>query len=87
MDATDVRENRKMSLMPSTLPAGKAEYNWDEAASMLGISASELQALVVERLGDSDSSDSSLAKMRFRPADLIMLNMMHLGLQPAESAD
>ena len=70
-----------MSLMPSNIPAGKAEFNWDEAASVLGISHSELQALVVERLGEEDPSEKSLARMRFRPADLIMLNMVQLGLQ------
>lgn len=76
-----------MSLMPSTLPAGKAEFNWDEAASMLGISAAELETLVADRLGDEESPQKAMAKMRFRPADLIMLNMMQLGIQPAESAD
>ncbi len=75
-----------MSHTQLSLPAGKAEYNWNEAASLLGISADELQSLVVERLGDSEVPARSLGRMRFSPADLIMLNMVQIGMAPIGGA-
>ena len=63
--------------MNLSLPSGKAEFNFEEAASALGISSNELEALVVERLEADGPSVRNLARMRFRPADLIMLNMVH----------
>ena len=63
--------------MNLTLPTGKSEFNFEEAASALGISSNELEALVAERLKADGPSMRNLARMRFRPADLIMLNMVH----------
>lgn len=59
-----------------SLPAGKADFNFDEAASLLGMSVEELQVLVIERLGEEDTSAKKVARMRFRPADLVLLNVM-----------
>ncbi len=73
-----------MAQMQLSLTAGKAEYNWDEAATMLGLSPTELEALVVDRLGERESKESAFAKMRFRPADLILLNMVQAGTPLAE---
>jgi len=73
-----------MAQMQLSLTAGKAEYNWDEAATMLGLSPTELEALVVDRIGERESKESAFAKMRFRPADLILLNMVQAGTPLAE---
>lgn len=62
--------------MQLSLPAGKAEYNFDEAATVLGLSSGELKELVLQRLAQGAAA-RNVAKMRFRPADLIMLNMVH----------
>ena len=62
--------------MNLSLPIGKAEFNFEEAAAALGISSNELEALVVERLEADNNALRNLARMRFRPADLIMLNMV-----------
>jgi len=74
-----------MAQMQLSLTAGKAEYNWDEAATMLGLSSNELQSLVVDRLGERESKESAFAKMRFRPADLILLNMVQAGAPLVEA--
>ena len=65
-----------MDVMNLSLPTGKAEFNFEEAAAALGISSNELESLVADRLDADGSSVRNLAKMRFRPADLIMLNMV-----------
>lgn len=72
--------------MHLSLPAGKAEFNFEEAAEALGISSNELETLVVERLHADGPSVRNLSRMRFRPADLIMLNMMQAAraVAPAE---
>lgn len=57
------------------LPAGKAEFNMDEAADVLGISSDELQCLVATRLSDEERVQN-FGRMKFRPADLIMLGMV-----------
>ena len=62
--------------MHLSLPAGKAEFNFDEAAAALGISSNELETLVIDRLKADGPSVRNLTRMRFRPADLIMLNMV-----------
>lgn len=74
-----------MAQMQLSLTAGKAEYNWDEAATMLGLSSNELQNLVIDRLGERESKESAFAKMRFRPADLILLNMVQAGAALVEA--
>ena len=65
-----------MSMLQFNLPAGKAEFNLEEAASLLGMSAQELKKMVLARLGEEDASPKRLARLRFRPSDLLLLNMM-----------
>jgi hypothetical protein len=69
-------ENTNMDVMNLSLPAGKAEFNFEEAAAALGISSNDLENLVIERLDADGPAVRNLARMRFRPADLIMLNMV-----------
>ena len=65
-----------MSMLQFNLPAGKADFNLEEAAALLGMSTQDLKQMVIARLGEDDSSPKRLARLRFRPADLILLNMM-----------
>ena len=65
-----------MSHTQLSLPAGKSDFNFEEAASLLGLSEQELKSFVLLRLGESDTSPKQLAKMRFRPADLVLLNVI-----------
>ena len=65
-----------MAPMNLSLPSGKAEFNLEEAANVLGMSSNELKSLVEQRLGGDHAAMNNLARLRFRPADLIMLNMM-----------
>ncbi len=65
-----------MSHIQLSLPAGKSDFNFEEAASLLGLSAQELKSFVLQRLGESDTSPQQLVKMRFRPADLVLLNVI-----------
>lgn len=62
--------------IPLNFPAGKLEFDFNEAANLLGLSAAQLQALVAERLTNGEGLNE-LSRMRFRPADLIMLNWVH----------
>ncbi|MBI1354932.1 MAG: hypothetical protein GC160_11345 [Acidobacteria bacterium] len=63
--------------MQISLPSGKAEFNFQEAATLLGMTSEELEALVALHLvNDEDDGPGNLARMRFRPADLILLNLM-----------
>ncbi len=75
-----------MSMIQFNLPAGKADFNLEEAASLLGMSAQDLKQLVLARLGEGDSSTKRLARLRFRPADLILLNMMQSHPEGIEAA-
>ena len=59
----------------TNLPAGKAEFNLEEAADVLGISSDELQSLVASRL-EAEGQPQDLRRLKFRPADLIMLRMV-----------
>ncbi len=59
----------------TNLPAGKAEFNLEEAADVLGISSEELKSLVVARL-EGEGQTQDLRRLKFRPADLIMLRMV-----------
>jgi hypothetical protein len=65
-----------MAPLQLSLPSGKADFNLDEAAGVLGISSNELKSLVEQRLGGDRAAMNNISKLRFRPADLIMLNMM-----------
>ncbi len=64
-----------MSLQKFTLPSGKSEFNFEEAASVLGLTSGELEALVAERLAE-EGAERNLARMRFRRTDLILLNLI-----------
>lgn len=74
-----------MSSTHLSLPSGKAEFNFQEAARLLGLTSGELEALVAQHLAD-EGSQKNLIRMRFRPADLIMLNMMHSAAVPGLTA-
>lgn len=76
-----------MSNTQLSLPAGKSEFNFEEAASLLGLSSQELKSFVIQRLGESDTSPKELAKMRFRPADLVLLNVIQTTPGSAVEAD
>ena len=65
-----------MASMRLSLPTGKSEYNLDEAARILGISAKELRTRVIHHLLDEPAAVQNLTKMKFRPADLILLSMV-----------
>ena len=58
------------------LSPGKNEYTVDEAARVLEVSADELRALLAHHVLDEMESIPTIAKMRFRPADLVMLNLV-----------
>ncbi len=68
-----------------SLPSGKAEFNFQEAAALLGLTSGELETLVAEHLAE-EGSQKNLARLRFRPADLIMLNMMQSAAMPRIAA-
>jgi hypothetical protein len=64
--------------MQLSLPTSKAEYNIEEAAKVLGISAAELRSLLIRHVLDEPDGVKNLPKMRFRAADLIILSMVSL---------
>ena len=66
--------NMDMTQLP--LADGKSDYNFEEAAGVLGISSLELRTLVIEHLAGGDAPVRNLSRLRFRPADLIMLTMV-----------
>jgi len=74
-----------MSSIQLSLPAGKAEFNFQEAALLLGMTSTELEALVAQHLAE-EGSEKNLLRMRFRPADLIMLNLMQTTALPSVAA-
>ena len=65
-----------MAPLRLSLPTGKSDYNFEEAARILGISGKELRTLVIHHLLDEADAVQNLPRMRFRPADLIMLSMV-----------
>jgi hypothetical protein len=69
------------------LPTGKSDYNFEEAARILGISARELRTLVIHNLLDEPDAVQNLPRMRFRPADLIMLSMVKTPCEESSSLD
>ncbi len=75
-----------MNMTKLSLPGGKAEYNFEEAAGGLGISSLELKTLVIEHLAGGEAPVRNLSRLRFRPADLIMLTMVKEP-QPAAQLD
>ena len=62
--------------MQPTLPTTKSDYNIEEAARVLGISSSELRSLLIRHVLDEPEGIRNLPKMRFRPADLVMLRLV-----------
>ena len=74
-----------MSSIHLSLPSGKAEFNFQEAAVLLGLTSTELEALVAQHLAE-EGSEKNLVRMRFRPADLIMLNLMQTTVHPGVGA-
>ena len=55
-----------MTSTPLSFPTGKAEFSLEEAATLLGITATELASLVDDSL-NAKGSEHNLARMRFRP--------------------
>lgn len=62
--------------MQLRLLAGKAEYNLEEAAQVLGISSRELRSLVIRHVLDETEFIHNISKMKFRPSDLLMLKVV-----------
>jgi hypothetical protein len=58
------------------IPTSKSEYNIEEAAHVLEMSAAELRSLLIRHVLDEPDGVRNLPKMRFRPADLIMLRLV-----------
>jgi hypothetical protein len=73
--------------MQISLPTGKSEYNFEEAARILGISSKELRSRVIHHLLDEADAVQNLPRMKFRPADLIMLSMVSGPPEDAASLD
>ena len=54
----------------------KNEYSVEEAARILDVTSDELRSLLSRCVLDEMESIPNIAKMRFRPADLVMLNLV-----------
>ncbi len=54
----------------------KNEYSVEEAARILDVTSDELWSLLSRCVLDEMESIPNIAKMRFRPADLVMLNLV-----------
>lgn len=65
-----------VALMPVETPTTKSEYNIEEAARVLDMSSAELRSLLIRHVLDEPDGVRHLPKMRFRPADLIMLRLV-----------
>ncbi len=57
----------------------KSESPVEEAARILGVTSEELRSLLSRCVLDEMESIPNIAKMRFRPADLVMLNLVKRG--------
>ena len=69
--------------------SGKIEYTEEEAASALGVSISDLRALVRKHV-TKEEADSEAPIPSFRPSDLLLLKMLsesqtHLTRSSADS--
>ena len=62
--------------MQLQLPTSKAEFNIEEAAHILDLSASELRSLLIRHVLDEPEGIRNLPKMRFQPAGLVMLSLV-----------
>jgi hypothetical protein len=58
------------------LQPGKTEYTEEEAASALGLSASQFRTLLLNHVLEEEEALNNLGVMRFRPSDLLMLSML-----------
>jgi hypothetical protein len=67
-----------MTTTPIKLPSGKAEFNLEEAAGLLGMSSAELSTLIAAQHQADGATKRDLTRLRFRPADLIMLSFSRL---------
>ncbi len=65
-----------MDITQLSLADGKSEYNFEEAAGVLGMSSLELRTFVIEHLAGGEAPVRNLSRLRFRPADLIMLTLV-----------
>jgi hypothetical protein len=70
--------------------SGKVEYTEEEAASALGVSISDLRALVRTHV-TKDEVSSEAPTLTFRPSDLLLLKMLsesqpHLTRSSADGA-
>ncbi len=70
MVAADLSSN-SLKLSPR-----KHEYSVEEAARILQVTSDELQSLLSLCVLDEMEAIPNIAKMRFRPADLVMLNLV-----------
>ena len=52
----------------------KNEYSLEEAARALGLGVTELRALLIHHVVHESESVGNIPKMKFRPADLVMLS-------------
>ena len=58
------------------LQPGKTEYSEEEAASALGLSATQFRTLLLHHVVQEEDALTNLPVMRFRPSDLLMLSML-----------
>ena len=61
------------------LSTRKSEYTVQEAARVLGVSFEELRSLLLRHVLDEMDSIENIPKMRFKPADLVMRNLVSHG--------
>ena len=54
----------------------KNEYSVEEAARILDVTSDELRSLLSRCVLDEMESIPNITKMRFRPADLVILNLV-----------
>jgi len=69
------------------IPRNKTEFTVSEAAEALGVTTEELRSLLVRYVVDDPQSIQNIPRMRFRAADLIMLNTMVAGQQSGSGRD
>ena len=62
--------------MKIQLQPGKAEYTEEEAAKVLGLSATQFRSLLLHHVIEEEDSMGNVGLMRFRPSDLLMLSML-----------
>ena len=68
------------------LSTRKSEYSVQEAARVLGVSFDELRSLLIRHVLDEMDAIENIPKMRFKPADLVMLSLVAHGPDEPVSA-